>query len=73
MNQVSQFLENQTDEFLKVCFDELEAFRTSGILPNESEVRKLNEQFFNNNPSTLFSLGESIYREIAKRYFANKP
>ena len=69
---LSEFLSEQNDEFLKTCFDELEAFRLDGVLIH-GKVRELNGKFFNNNPTTLFTISEMIYREIAIRHFKNAP
>lgn len=66
--KINEFLSNQDEEFLRECFIELESFRENGILI-EGEIRKLNNQFFNGNPTTLFTIGELVYREIAKRHF----
>ena len=65
---IDDFLSKQDEVFLKKCFDELEDFRKTGVLI-DGEVRKLNATFFKSNVSTLFSIGELIYREIAKRHF----
>lgn len=65
---IQEYLSNQDEEFLKNCFDELENFRKDGVLV-EGKIRDLNNQYFNNNPTTLFTIGELVYREIAIRYF----
>lgn len=65
---IANYLTEQNEEFLKSCFYELEAFRIDGVLA-QGIVRELNARFFNNNPTTLFTIGEMIYREIAIRHF----
>lgn len=65
---IQEYLSIQDEEFLKNCFDELENFRKDGVLV-EGKIRYLNNQYFNNNPTTLFTIGELVYREIAIRYF----
>lgn len=65
---INVFLTNQDETYLKLCFVELENFREKGVL-DEGEIRKLNNQFFNGNPTTLFTIGELVYREIAIRHF----
>ena len=67
---INQFLTSQDEAYLKLCFIELEDFRQNGILV-DGEIRKLNNQFFNGNPTTLFTIGELVYREIAKRHFVH--
>lgn len=68
---INEHLENQSEEFLKVCFDELEEFRKTGVL-SEGEVKKLNKKFFQSNATSLFIIGELIYREISVRHFTKK-
>lgn len=65
---INAFLINQDEAYLKLCFIELEDFRVQGVLVN-GEIRKLNNQFFNGNPTTLFTIGELVYREISIRHF----
>lgn len=68
--KIKEFLSNQDESYLKKCFIEVEDFRKNGT-PIEGEIQKLNNQFFNNNPTTLFIIGELIYREIAVRHFGD--
>ena len=70
MNKTIQtHLQEQSVEYLKECFDELEDFRLNGVLKN-GEIRKLNDSFFSSNPTSLFMIGEIVYREISVRFFA---
>lgn len=68
MSNLSLFLSQQDIRYLKSCFSELEEFRVNGVL-KDGEIRKLNTEYFNNNPTTLFTIGELVYREIAIRHF----
>ncbi len=68
---INDFLGMQNEAYLKMCFEELEDFRVCGVL-KDGEIRKLNNHFFNNNPTTLFTIGELVYREIAIRHFIDE-
>lgn len=65
---LAEYLAQQPMSYLTTCFHELENFRAKGILV-DGEIRRINKDFFNNNPTTLYTtVSESIYREISVRY-----
>ena len=70
MHGFEKYLEEQSLEFLKLCFYELEEFRNKGTFKNEadSHIKKLNSQFFGENSTMLHLIGGLIYREIARRH-----
>ncbi|AJD93116.1 hypothetical protein JMA_37980 (plasmid) [Jeotgalibacillus malaysiensis] len=65
---INEYIASQDITFLKACFDELEAYQLNGVL-QDGHVRKMNEEHFAGNVTTLHTIHFLVFQEIAKRHF----
>lgn len=65
---INEYIASKDIVFLKACFDELEDYQLKGIL-QDGHVRKMNEEHFAGNVTTLHTIHFLVFQEIARRHF----
>ena len=70
MQNVEQFLESQSPQYLKECYFELEEWRNTSVL-KDGKIREMHRKF-NLNSTQLYMIGELVYRRLATLYIKNQ-
>lgn len=66
--KLAEFFETYTDEHLKNLFYVSAAFERTGVVPEDSEIRKIAKSVFDEDTAiTMTFVVTGIYKEIATR------